>query len=154
MKIAIIYFCFSKDIHLLNLSLKGVEYLRKKYPNTTIDVFLYDDSNSPLDTIPDGVTYEQTTFERCGNLNNYKCVAGMLERYKRAADAGYDWVIKCDCDTIVNNLEWILENNPNDVAHVGFEEYNHMQGPCYAISNKAILEMHSQITEKFVKIFV
>lgn len=130
-----------------------MERLRKVYPDVKLDVFLYDDANSPLPFVPEGVTYEQTTFERCGNLNNYKCVAGMLERYKRASDAGYDWVIKCDCDTIINNLEWVLSNDREVVALIG-KNRGHIQGPCYCLSTKAIDEMSKDITERFVKIYV
>ena len=139
MKVAFVYFAYSKDEKLLTQSLRSVERVRKNRASDTFDVFVIDDEKSPLLNVPNGVYYQRSTFERCGNLNGIACVCGMLKVYEEIASKGYDWICKVDCDTYINDVDWFASLNVEDYANAGM--YNHLSfahGCFYALTQKGI----------------
>lgn len=139
MKIALVYFAYSKDEKLLLQSLRSVDRVRVMNETDDIDVFVVDDALSPLPAVPSGVFYERSTFDRCGNLNGIACVCGMLEVFTRISSKGYDWVCKVDCDTYINDVTWFSSLNVDEHANAGM--YNHLDfahGCFYAMTRKGV----------------
>ena len=103
MRIAICFFSYNKDTELLKQALRGVKRLREKNLEDTIDAYVFDDHNAPLEQelLPEWVNYAQTTFDRCRNLNGLECVQGMLSVFADLVSKGYEWVIKADSDTVI-----------------------------------------------------
>lgn len=140
MKIAINYFCYGKDEDVLKQSLKALPFL-KKADDDEVDVYLWDQADTPLSTVPNGVNYEQTDFPRPGHLYGAECVYGMLSCYKKAlAKKAYDWIIKLDCDTILNDISILCRFEPSKTAIVATDagEDNHAIGCGYALSPAAV----------------
>lgn len=146
MKLAIVYFTYNKDVELLNQSLRGVRRLQEKYSDWTIDVYICDDARHPLDEVPDEWNRIQTDFDRRGNLNGIPCIEGMLKVHADIFDKGdYDWTVKTDSDTYINNLDWLANIDPEETAQVGtYQKEGFNAGACYAFSKagvKAMLEL-------------
>ena len=103
MKLAFIYFTYTKDIDILNLSLEAFD------DNDMSDVYILDDANNPLPYIPGKVikdNYKQTSFKRNNNLNGIECLDGMIQEYNRIRSIkNYDWVVKVDSDTFINDFD-------------------------------------------------
>ena len=137
MKIALCYFTYKLDAELLKQSLRSVARLKELRPDVTVDTYIYDDESSPLDEAPKGVIYTQTAWDRQGNLNGIENLDGMLSVYR--AHTGYDWVVKADCDTYINDWDWLDNIDPETVAKVGMYNYQHFQHGClYAFSRAGI----------------
>lgn len=140
MKLAIVYWTFGKDAELLAQSLRSIERLRRNNPDDTLDVYVRDDASLPLAAVPEGVDYKTTNFDRNGNLNGLPCIQGMLAEHLAIAKAGgYDWVCKVDCDTYVNDIEWLRACDAETSVSAG--TYNHhayAHGFCYAYTAEGL----------------
>ena len=134
MKVAIAFFSYSGDELLLRQALRAIPHLRAF--GDSIDVFIVDDAAAPLSIIPDGVHYIPTTFNRRGNLNGVECICGMAQSYAKILQYGaYDWLIKKDCDTYINDLHWLRALSPTECLYAGtVHAHDYPAGPCYAIS--------------------
>ena len=103
MKLAFIYFTYTKEIDILNLSLEAFD------DNDMSDVYILDDANNPLPYIPGKVikdNYKRTSFKRNNNLNGIECLDGMIQEYNRIMSIkNYDWVVKVDSDTFINDFD-------------------------------------------------
>lgn len=153
MKIAVVYFTYGGDAEFLGLSLEALELLRNR-EGDEVSVFVFDDANAPLAVVPEGVVYEQTSFAREGNLNGVECVDGMLEAYARVFErTGADWVIKCDSDVCLNDVEWLRGYDVRAVAQVGT---SHVQsfcsGACYAVSAAGVAAVQQVLTDETVRL--
>lgn len=142
MKIALVNFCYSKDEKLLSLALHAIPRLRAQGHEITCHVF--DDAASPLSSIPDGVAYSRTDYDRKGNLNGRANVDGMLAVFESiAAQDDFDWLVKFDSDTFINNFDWLLNIDKEKISMVGTtdaDKPNYIFGPCYALSKAGIAE--------------
>lgn len=145
MNIALCFFSYSKDEPLLNLALQAVPLLRAK--GDTVDVYVIDDAASPLDMPPSGTRYWRTRFPRGGNLNGLPCIMGMVEEYESITRGGkYDWLIKTDCDTYINRLDWLRGLKPRETAFAGTIHVNdHCSGACYAVSRAGVEVLHERL---------
>ena len=154
MRIAICFFSYNKDTELLKQALRGVKRLREKNLEDTIDAYVFDDHNAPLEQalLPEWVNYAQTTFNRCRNLNGLECVQGMLSVYADLASKGYEWVIKVDSDTYINNLEWLRTLDHNRIAHTGScHVHDYSSGACYALSSSGIAALQEKLTDPIIQ---
>lgn len=141
MKIAMVFFCYAGDAALLRQALRAVPVLRAA--GAAVDVFLCDDAAAPLgvDNVPEWVRYyRQTGFYRGGNLNGLQCIEGMVEVYADIMTVRrYAWVVKVDCDTYVNSLEWLRRVDAGLFSFVGTVHVNnHASGACYAVSRGGV----------------
>lgn len=145
MKFAIVFFTYVNDAELLGLALRGVERLRRLNPGDEFDVFVRDDACAPLEVVPEGVQYTQTHFNRCRNLNGLECISGMLAEYAAIFEQGdYDWLIKADCDTYINDVEWLRKHDAGLVLHVGTNHvHDYNSGACYALSAAGVQQIRS-----------
>lgn len=152
MKIAILYFTYKNDWELLEQSLKALPMVEKRMEDE-LEVFVVDESCNPLPKIPDGVNYSQSCFDRQKNLNGVECVEGMLTIYKSILEQGFDWLIKIDCDTVLNSIEWLRDKNNKLISQVGTSHkmpYN--SGSCYAVSLAGINAMLDRLQDPITKI--
>lgn len=154
MKLALCYFTYSKDKQLLELSLRSVERLRRVRPDVETTVYLIDDGKSPIETLPDGTDYYLKTFwDRKRNLNGVENFYGMLETYKEIIKGGYDWVVKIDSDTYVNDWDWLDNIDGEKTVSVGM--YNHLwfpHGCIYALSAKGVAEIDKVASRDSVRV--
>lgn len=154
MRIAICFFSYNKDTELLKQALRGVKRLREKNLEDTIDVYVFDDNNAPLEReiLPEWVNYAQTTFDRRRNLNGLECIQGMLSVYADLISKGYEWVIKADSDTYINNLEWIRALDPSRIAHAGScHVHDYSSGACYALSSSGVAALQEKLTDPIIQ---
>lgn len=143
MKLALCYYTYSKDKPLLELSLRSIARLKRLRPDVETTVYAIDDGNSPIAEIPDGVDHHLKTYwDRKRNLNGVENFYGMLDTYKEILKDGYDWVVKIDCDTYVNDWDWLDNIDGEKTVSVGM--YNHQwypHGCLNAVSAKGIEEI-------------
>lgn len=144
MNVALVFFTYAGDAELLELAVKAGPWLRGQ--GHAVDVYVMDDAAAPLAVPPAGCRYRQTRFERCGNLNGAECVAGMVQAYEEVFERGvYEWVVKVDADTFVNDLEW-LRGVPGVFAgtvHVG----DYCSGACYALKRAGVEWLRERMVE-------
>lgn len=147
MNIAVVYFSYGGDELLLRQALRAIPHLRAY--GDTVEVFLADDAAAPLSEVPEGVHYLPTSFNRCGNLNGAECICGMAQIYAHILKCGrFDWVIKTDCDTYINNLHWLRNLKPSDCLFAGTAHCNdYPAGPCYAISAAGIGKVNDLLSD-------
>lgn len=150
MNIGIVYFTFSGDQELIRNAIQAVDRLRIKLPQHSIYSFILDDAQHPLEQVPSCTEYHRTTFDRRGNLNGAPCVKGMLEYYSKFINKyNLDWIVKTDSDCYINNLDWILDKDPQVIGSVGtlnlpengelpVDSLIFHSGACYALSRKNI----------------
>lgn len=145
MNIALCFFSYSKDEPLLNLAMQAVPLLRSK--GDIVDVYCIDDEASPLDMPPTGTRYWRTRFPRGGNLNGLPCIMGMVDEFEAIMSGGkYDWLIKTDCDTYINSLDWLRGLKPRETAFAGTIHVNdHCSGACYAVSREGVEVLHERL---------
>lgn len=138
MKLAVCFFTYKKDLELLTQSVKAMQRLKSSKENE-IDIFVIDDANASLDKIPDGVDFVATTeWDRKGNLNGIDNLKGMLGIYKDIIK-DYDWIVKVDCDTVVNHFEWLTTVDPLTTPSVGtYNDMNNLDGHLYALSKAGV----------------
>ena len=150
MKIAVVYFTYGADAELLGLSMHAMEALKA---HDEVEVFVFDDANAPLEVVPEGCTYEQTHFDRKGNLNGIECIDGMLALYESVLErTGADWVVKLDCDTYVNNLSFLRGVNVEHVAQVGTNHcHDFCSGACYALSLAGVRAIKARLSEELMR---
>lgn len=153
MKIAIVFFTYDKDAGLLNQALRGVKRLRAKYTDWQIDAYICDDANHPLEDVSTEWLRQQTTFDRQGNLNGIDCIRGMLAVHAEIfAQGGYDWVVKTDSDTYINNLDWLMGIDKDRVAQVGTHHINDFNsGSCYAFSEAGVRSMLALLEDEIIQ---
>lgn len=140
MKLALCYFTFSKDAPLLTQSLRSVARLRNLRPDVESDVYIFDDGASPMDAPPDGVVYTQTHWNRRGNLNGVENLYAMLATYQAvAAKADYDFILKVDCDTYINDWAWLDDVDLEQTVNVGmFNTQYFAHGCLYAFTQAGL----------------
>ncbi len=149
MKIAIVYFTYSGDFEIINKSYKAIERLMKNYPNITIDTYICDDLNNPLPEIPKFGTYMQTDWERNNNLNGFENIKGIMSVYNILAQQDYTWIIKCDCDTFINNLDWLFFHDSSRTILIGRRtNMSYCGGNLYAISAKLSFSFLDLLNDK------
>lgn len=140
MRVALVFFTYAGDAELLAEAVKAVPGLRAR--GDTVDVWVVDDAAAPLpvEAVPEGVEYVRSEFARRGNLNGAECVQGMAEVYAGIfRRGGYRWVVKCDCDTWVNSLEWLRRVDAARHSVVGtIHVRDYVSGACYALSRWAV----------------
>lgn len=101
MKILIHIFCFAGDADLLPICIRAA---RRAFPGAS--VHLVDDAANPIPAkaLRDlgDVHYQQSAWERNGNLNGPECIRGILsDMHANAALYHADYIVKLDPDTIV-----------------------------------------------------
>lgn len=140
MRVALVFFTYAGDAELLAEAVKAVPALRAR--GDVVDVYVADDAAAPLpaDAVPEGVEYMRTDFARRGNLNGAECVRGMAEVYAGIMRrGGYRWLVKCDCDTWLNSLEWVRRVDAAVHSIVGTVHVrDYVSGACYAMSRWAV----------------
>lgn len=141
MKTAIVIFTFGGDAACLGACLSALDRLRGQ--GYELSVLVADDSLNPLPYPPAGVSYIHTDFDRRGNLNGRVCVEAMLAvMHDAARETGADCVVKLDCDTVVNSLDWIdLTQTMSGWQLAPDKDY--CSGMCYAIRAEALEGMHA-----------
>lgn len=141
-KFAFCIFSFAGDAGCLSYCVERLHMLA--YP-TTFDIHVFDDAEHPLQSIPHGVTYHKTYFQRNGNLNGTECAQGMLMAMLQAARESHaEYICKIDSDMLVIDFTRFmkpLEENPLSV--VGFklnERMNYAAGVCYTLPVAGLYE--------------
>lgn len=138
-KIAYCVFTYGEDAWMLGQCIRALRKLGAKRSN----LFIFDDANEPLPYPPSNVQYRQTTFKRNGNLNGTESVDGqLLSMLEASKEINAHLVVKVDSDTIINNLDWI-ENNDFMNSHIGFKICNksHICGGAYSLPSWALIPM-------------
>lgn len=138
MKIAIVFFTQTQDAEYIAQMTSELQTLRTNNPDYIFDAFVYDDAAAPLPAVPDGVTYQQTTFERGDGLNGLACLDGMLATCADVVASGYDIAFKASCDLALQKIEWMLNERLNHYDFIGIRENMQDETPCYAMNAKAI----------------
>ena len=138
MNVALCFFTYSGDATLLDMAVQAVPRLRRQ--GHKVDFYVIDDAFSPLEMPPAGCRYWRTTFDRKGNLNGAECIVGMVDEYAAIFRMGlYEWVIKVDSDTFLNNIDWLKEVSSQNTAFAGTIHVNeHCSGACYAVSRNGV----------------
>lgn len=136
MNIGLLFFTYTADAPLLACALRAAPRLRAQ--GHSVSTYIVDDAAHPLaspgEVVPPDAVYTRTTFDRGGNLNGLPCITAMADIYAAYAPA-HDWLIKADCDTFVNHLQWLEGVDPTATGIVGTVHVNsHASGACYAIS--------------------
>jgi hypothetical protein len=147
MNAAICFFSYAGDAALLDMALQAVPRLRQQGHN--VDVYLCNDAAAPLVHIPSGCRVWQTTFDRKGNLNGAECICGMVDVYNSIFQNGiYEWILKTDCDTFINSLDWLHGVSSRTHAFAGTIHVNdHCSGACYAVSRNGAEWLQSRLQE-------
>lgn len=141
MKTAIIIYTFRGDAACLGACLTALDRLRGQ--GHDLAVLVADDARNPLPYPPAGVDYIRTDFERRGNLNGRVCVSSMLQlMHAHAVQSGADCLVKLDCDTVVNSLDWIDLTATMSGWQLA-EDKDYCSGMCYAIRTEALEDMHA-----------
>lgn len=151
MKIAIVFFTQSQDAEYIAQMTSELETLRDNNPEYIFDAFVYDDAAAPLPAVPDGVTYQQTTFERAGGLNGLACMDGMLEVCADVVASGYDLVFKASCDLALQKIEWMLDESLAHYDFIGIRENPQDETPCYALNAKAIAALQTLLSDAVMR---
>lgn len=140
MKVKVCYFSWVQDAKLLELSLRSVHRLQSIYPEHDIDVVVFDDEHAPLEMPPDGIRCITTAWDRKGNLNGLENLVGMLGVFRQHIDDGADVVIKLDCDTYVNNLDFLDGVDLEKTANIGTynRAHNFAHGCFYCMTPSGI----------------
>lgn len=140
MKITMCYFSWGRDARLLELSLRSIRRLQMIYPEHDIDVVVVDDCHAPLEAPPDNVRYITTTWDRQGNLNGIENLLGMLGVFQQLVDDGADLIVKLDCDTYVNDLDWLCVSDLEKTANIGSynRAHNFAHGCLYCMTPSGI----------------
>ena len=150
MKIALCYFTYKLDTALFTQSLRSVARLKEARPDVTVDVYVYDDGANPMSEIPEWVKYTITTWDRKGNLNGIENLEGMLGVFLAHKD--YDWVVKSDCDTYINDWEWLDGIDAKKYAKVGIYNYCQFQHGClYAFSPAGIAAVKETLEREGIR---
>lgn len=101
-KVAFVWFTFDGDADCL---LTSVESVRRMH-GAEVPICLYDDAAHPLSQevvrLVRPTVYEQTDFNRQGNLNGKACILGMLNCLQGAGRVTQStWISKIDSDTLL-----------------------------------------------------
>lgn len=138
-KIAFCIFTYGDDAWMVG---QCVRALRKLGANRS-NVFIFDDAYEPLPYPIPNTQYRQTTFKRNGNLNGNESVDGqLLSMLEASKESNAHLVIKVDSDTIINNLDWVLNEDFMN-SHIGFKICNksHLCGGAYSLPTWALIPM-------------
>lgn len=124
--ISFVWFSFTGDAACL---VESVASVRRIY-GQDVPVCIFDDGKAPISTealaaiVP--TLYEQTDFDRGGNLNGRIAITGIIDCMRRVADmTGCDWVSKIDCDTILlkpwltDDLRWAYQGTSWGTEQLG-----------------------------------
>lgn len=152
-KFAICIFTFSGDESCLFQCIKALNKLKS---TLNFDIHIIDDSNSPLENVPDGVFYSKSIYNRNGNLNGVECSHGeLMELLRCSRKSNAEFVIKLDSDMIVksfSNFLYPLKKNKNQV--IGFklnENMCYVSGSCYLIPSKYLYKTIKCFHSWFIK---
>lgn len=151
MKIAIVFFTQTQDAEYIAQMTSELQTLRANNPEYIFDAFVYDDAAAPLPAVPDGVTYQQTTFERGGGLNGLACMDGMLATCADVVASGYDLAFKASCNLALQKIEWMLDEQLNYHDFIGIRENLLDETPCYALNAKAIAAMQTLLSDSIMR---
>ena len=152
-KIAVFIMTFSGDEGCLTQCLRALDEQRK---SRDIEIFILDDASSPLESVPDGVHYRKTYFNRHGNLNGTECAHGeLMEMCRCARESRAEYVMKVDSDMIIRSLTNFLAPLETDRHQViGFKltkTMNYCAGVTYIMPSmglyKAIREFSAWYRE-------
>ena len=112
------------------------------------NVAIFDDAANPLpnsfikEIAPD--LYEQTTFERRGNLIGWPCVFGILDCLEQACESfRAERILKIDSDTMVLDFGWVDINAPMTGFHITGEPY--LRGMAYHLALTAIWDIRREL---------
>lgn len=144
MNVALVFFTYEGDAALLELAVQAAPRLRRQ--GHAVDVYVVDDAARPLAVPPAGCRYRRTEFARGGNLNGAECIVGMVDVYDDVFRGGvYEWVIKADCDTFVNDVEWLrgVQGVFAGTVHVN----RHCSGSCYALRRDGVEWLRARLAE-------
>lgn len=95
--IAYCFFSYGLDQDCLAQAIRSIRLC-----DPTAKIAVFDDATAPMPSPPDCDHYEQTSFDRCGNLNGRECIVGEITCFSLAAALfGVSHVAKVDCDTVV-----------------------------------------------------
>lgn len=147
MNVALCFFTYSEDAPLLDYALQAVPRLRAQ--GHAVHVYVIDDARSPLAMPPVGCRYWRSEWARGGNLNGAECICGMVDEYNAIFNMGlYEWILKVDCDTFVNSLDWLDGISSQETAFAGTIHVNdHCSGACYAVSRNGAEWLQERLQE-------
>lgn len=129
-------FCYKNDAELVPMC---VERVKELDPEAVI--YLADDAAAPMpDSVtPEGCRYFRTQFRRGGNLNGLEAVAGVLDTLRWCLeDSGERWVVKLDCDTWLNSVEWLKKGGDEYLAAEPCRPFT-PAGNCYRMRKHAVV---------------
>lgn len=130
-------FCYKNDAELVPMC---VERVKELDPEAVI--YLADDAAAPMpdNAAPEGCRYLRTGFRRGGNLNGLEAVAGVLDTLRWCLDdAGERWVVKLDCDTWLNSVEWLKTGREEYIAAERCQPFT-PAGNCYCMRKHAVVK--------------
>ena len=153
MNVAIVFSAFGGDAPLLRQALRAIPRLRAANPQDRIDAFVLDDAAHPLPEAPEGVRYARTAWNRGGNLTGLENMRGMAEELARIGGGGYDWIVKTDCDTFLNSLDWLRACSARGLALAGtMTAGSHFcRGICYALTPALARKWRAQLASPAVQ---
>jgi hypothetical protein len=73
----------------------------------------------------------------------------MVDEYNAIFNMGlYEWVVKVDCDTFVNSLDWLQGVSNREVAFAGtVHVQDYCSGACYAVSRAGVELLQERLSE-------
>lgn len=146
MKIALVYFTYNKNEKLLFESIEAAKYLND---NNDYDIFVIDDSNNPMSKIPESCIYEQSYWDRGGNLKTLANLIESVKLYDRIINSGYEWVVKVDPDTWINSFDFLKEGDSELYGKAGFSTNGvHSHGFVECFSAKGIKALLATVCGK------
>lgn len=151
MKIAIVFFTQTTDAEYIARMTSELKTLRANNPAYIFEAFVFDDAAAPLPAVPDGVVYQQTTFERGCGLNGLACMDGMLATCADVVASGYDLAFKASCDLALQKIEWMLDESLNHFDFIGIRENMLDETPCYALNATAIGAMQTLLSAEVMR---
>ena len=151
MNVGLVFFAYGGDAQLLRLALQAVPLLRKQGHEVT--AYVLEDAAAPLGELgmPSGCCRRwQTSWARCGNLNGLECIVGMVDEYNSIFEQhAHEWLLKVDCDTFVNSLDWLEGLSSKEVAFAGTVHVrDYCSGACYAVSREGAEWLQARLLER------
>ena len=134
-----ITFCYAADADMLRMSAARIHEL-----DPAAVIYAVNDPAAPIrESIP-GVTFLPCNFERGGNLNGLKAVAGELTCFEYLLrQTGAEYVCKFDCDLWANDLAPFLATGPGAPEYLSVERSEPFKpsGLIYRLSRHMVREL-------------